>query len=167
MTKLVAIILIVSALLLVVACKPSKAPTSGDPTTSPTTSVSDSDNVKTGNIIYLEYGNYGTMAQPDDYFKVELLENGSVAVKRQRGMGEEEFITDGSLMVELKKIYDDGRVNAWKESYQPDVEILDGYSWNLEVKFDNGSYKYSHGSNASPSSSALKEFSNLIWNLKK
>lgn len=117
-------------------------------------------------IVYLEYSEYGTMAQPNDYFKIELLDNGKVKVNRQRGIDEEEFVADRSLIVELKKIYEAGRVNSWKDSYEPKYEVLDGYSWNLDVRFDNGLEKYSHGNNARPDSDALRQFSTLIWNLK-
>lgn len=106
------------------------------------------------------------MAQPNDYFKIELLDNGKVKVNRQRGIDEEEFVADRSLIVELKKIYEAGRVNSWKDSYEPKYEVLDGYSWSLDVRFDNGLEKYSHGNNARPDSDALRQFSTLIWNLK-
>lgn len=167
MTKLVTIILFATVLMLVVACKPSKTPPTNDSSTSPVTATSADSSVQDGNIVYLEYSEYGTMAQPNEYYKVEMLENGCVKVKRQRGMDEEEFVTDGTLIAELKKIYDDGQVSSWKESYEPECEVLDGYSWNIEVKFDTGYDKCSHGNNARPESDALKQFSNIIWNLKK
>ncbi|MCQ2288121.1 MAG: hypothetical protein MJZ74_03390 [Muribaculaceae bacterium] len=158
MTKLVTIFSVVSLLLLVVACKTSKAP------------VNNSGNsVATGStkIVYLEYTERATYAQPIDYFKVELKDNGTVKIHRQQGMHEEDLTADASLMDDLLSVYVNGKVSKWKSDYQPPMEVLDGYSWRLEVKFADGSYKYSHGSNARPESNALEEFSKLIWKLKK
>lgn len=161
MAKLVTIFSVVSLLLLVVACRAHKAPV----VTSPGVATVAPDGKS--QIVFLEYKKRATYAQPVDYFKVELMNNGKVKIHRQRGMQEEDLTTDASLMDELLKIYKDGKVADWKSNYQPPLEVLDGYSWNLEVKFGNGSYKYSHGNNANPDTNALEEFSKLIWNLKK
>lgn len=161
MTKLVTIFSVVSLLLLVVACREHKAPV----VTSPGVATVAPDG--NSHIVFLEYMERATYAQPVDYFKVELMNNGKVKIHRQRGMQEEDLTTDASLMDELLNVYVNGKVGKWKDNYQPPMEVLDGYSWRLEVKFDNGSYKYSHGSNANPDTNALEEFSKLIWNLKK
>lgn len=158
MTKLVTIFSVVSLLLLVVACRASKAPVN---------SFGNSVTTGSAKIVYLEYMERATYAQPVDYFRVELKDNGKVKIHRQQGMHEEDLTADASLMDDLLSVYVNGKVGEWKSDYQPPMEVLDGYSWRLEVKFDNGSYKYSHGSNARPETNALEEFSKLIWNLKK
>lgn len=163
MMKLFYIFALVSLVMLVVACKTNK--NSGDtPTTIDTTS--NVQNPETANVVFLEYTKQGTMAQPDNYFKVELGENGKVKVTRQRGMAVEELTADTTLLAEILNIYNECNIQNWKNNYQPSVEILDGYMWNLEIKFDNGNYKYSHGNNAGPNSDGLSRFSNLIWELK-
>lgn len=163
MMKLFYIFALVSLVMLVVACKTNK--NSGDtPTTIDTTNTVQ--NPETANVVFLEYTKQGTMAQPDNYFKVELGENGNVKVTRQRGMAIEELTADTTLLAEILKIYNECDIQNWKNDYQPSVEILDGYMWNLEIKFDNGNYKYSHGNNAGPNSDGLSRFSNLIWELK-
>lgn len=164
MTKLVTIFSVVSLLLLVVACRASKAPVN-----SPVSNAGNTAAVANGSakIVYLEYMERATYAQPVDYFRVELKDNGKVKIHRQQGMLEEDLTADASLMDELLGVYENGKVGEWKSDYQPPMEVLDGYSWRLEVKFDNGSYKYSHGSNARPDTNALEVFSKLIWNLKK
>jgi len=161
MTKLVTILIVSSLLLLVVACNASK-PASDKPVGSAVVNNPDT----LGKIVSLEYVEHGTMAQPTEYFKL-VLEKGKVKVKRQRGSMVEEFTTDASVMDSLTKVYIDCNVGEWKSNYQPSIEVMDGYSWNFEAKFDNGRYKYSHGNNARPGSNGLKEFSTVVWNIKK
>lgn len=162
MTKLVTIFSFVSLLLLVVACRASKVSVN-----SPVGSPGYTSNAGSGKIVCLEYMERATYAQPVDYFKVELKDNGKVKIHRQQGMLEEDLTADASLMDELLGVYENGKVGEWKSDYQPPMEVLDGYSWRLEVKFGNGTSKYSHGNNARPESNALEEFSKLIWKLKK
>lgn len=166
MTKLVTILSVVSLLLLVVACRASKAPVNS-PVSNHGNTATNTSSVGVSKIVYLEYEERATYAQPVDYFKVELKDNGTVKIHRQQGMLEEDLTADATVMDDLLSVYENGKVGKWKSDYQPSIQVLDGYSWKLEVKFDNGSYKYSHGNNARPGSNALEEFSKLIWKLKK
>lgn len=50
----------------------------------------------------------------------------------------------------------------YKERYLPMVEVLDGWSWSFEAKFDDGSKIYSHGSNARPKDNGLERIRELM-----
>ncbi len=42
------------------------------------------------------------------------------------------------------------RMGEWKSFYRPPYPILDGYQWDLEIKYDDGKKKTFAGSNACP-----------------
>lgn len=50
----------------------------------------------------------------------------------------------------LGRALDDGGVARWAASYSPENGVLDGYSWGLELLFDDGTAFASGGDNAVP-----------------
>ncbi len=58
-------------------------------------------------------------------------------------------------MQKFRQIIEEEKMYEYKDSYQPDMEVMDGWSWSFSASFSDGSFITSYGSNASPKGSGL------------
>ena len=65
----------------------------------------------------------------------------------------------GQLVVEY------GMLDFGIYSLPPDMQVLDGYSWRNDIRFDDGTSNYSRGSNAGPDDAGFKAVSEYLDNV--
>ncbi len=81
---------------------------------------------------YHAYSNIG--------YSAELTDDGKTRVIVEVGDDRDRvFMEDGSLMDSLEAIVREYRMNRYEGYYRPDMEILDGDSWSMEIDFTDGS----------------------------
>jgi hypothetical protein len=71
--------------------------------------------------------------------------------------------SEKSLILFIHQLYEN-KVFSWKESYKPEVEIMDGTHWHLKIVYRDNTYNYS-GSNRYPRQ--WKSFCKSMQNLTK
>jgi predicted small lipoprotein YifL len=81
---------------------------------------------------YHAYSNIG--------YKAERLESGNTRVVVEVGNDRDRvFETEGSLMDSLEALVREYRMDKFTGHYQPEMEILDGDSWSMEICYTDGS----------------------------
>ena len=111
----------------------------------------------TGDLVSLEYTRSGTVAGYEYEGHVILDSTGGYIV---RSMKENygplfEKKVDAETVIRLRDIIEREKMYAYKSSYQPTAEVLDGYSWHFRATFSDGGEIDSHGSNAWPDGGGL------------
>ena len=92
---------------------------------------------------YHAYSNIG--------YKAERMDSGKTRVIVEVGDDRDRvFETDGSLMDTLEMLVREYRMDRFSGNYQPDMEILDGDSWSMEICFSNGAFSSCSGYMAYP-----------------
>lgn len=85
-------------------------------------------------------GTHGYHAYSNIDYCAERLENGRTRVVVEVGDDRDRvFETDGTLMDTLETIVREYRMDRYKGHYRPKMDILDGDSWSLELRFSDGS----------------------------
>lgn len=85
-------------------------------------------------------GTHGYHAYSNIDYSAERLENGKTRVIVEIGNDRDRvFEADGALMDTLETIVRAYRMDRYSGHYQPKMEILDGDSWSLELRFSDGS----------------------------
>lgn len=121
--------------------------------------IAEGDNEKPeGAIKSYEYSYSGTMAFPIDFYRLTILEDGTVEL----GYSHDEndihlFRVTEEAPAKIAEIAEKSSLYKIKSSYRPKLEVLDGYGWHMYIRYEKGSIS-SGGSNAWPK----EEFSNCI-----
>ena len=105
-----------------------------------------------GNLKYFRYSHKGSMRPGGPEWTVERMNDGTYKVTyiddSSKFMGEEivkkEKECDESLGESLCEIFRKGKIQNYKSEYINPM-VMDGSSWNFEVKFDDGTYIRTHG----------------------
>ena len=111
----------------------------------------------TGDLVGVEYTRSGTMAGYEYEGRVQRDSTGAFvlrAMKENYGPLFEKKLTSQD-MEKFLQIIKEEKMYLYKESYQPKMEVLDGWGWSFSAYFSDGSRIRSHGSNASPKGSGL------------
>lgn len=117
-----------------------------------------------GNLVRVELTRSGTMAGYEYEGRVGQDSTGAFvlrAMKENYGPLFEKKL-DGEVMKRFRQIIEEEKMYKYKERYLPMMEVLDGWSWSFEAKFDDGSKIYSHGSNARPKDDGLERIRELM-----
>ena len=128
-----------------------------------------------GKVIYYRYSNYGTMAEPFIEFKVEQVSQKSCKLKffnHKKDYGndytsDDRMLNDSvkckaSLLDDITAIVIKHNMLKYKKEYRPSFEVLDGDSWSLTVKFDDGRSVHSSGYNSGPRDSGIEDINNIV-----
>ena len=98
---------------------------------------------------------HGYHAHSNIGYKAERLENGTTRVVVEVGNDRDRvFEAEGSLMDSLEALVREYRMNTFTEHYQPEMEILDGDSWSMEICYTDGSSNSCGGYMAYPPNGA-------------
>jgi hypothetical protein len=89
---------------------------------------------------FLSYGGTnGYHAYSNIGYTAERLEDGKTRVVVQVGNDRDRvFEAEGAVMDSLEAIVRDYRMDRYKGHYEPKMDILDGDSWSLELRFSDG-----------------------------
>jgi len=85
-------------------------------------------------------GTHGYHAHSNIDYQAERLDNGRTRVTVMVGNDRDRvFETEGSLMDSLEALVRQYRMYRYKGHYEPRMEIMDGDSWSLDLRFTDGS----------------------------
>lgn len=121
--------------------------------------IAEGDNDKPeGAIKSYEYSYSGTMAFPIDFYRLTVLEDGTVEL----GYSHDEndihlFRVTEEAPAKIAEIAEKSSLYKIKRSYRPKLEVLDGYGWHMYIRYEKGGIS-SGGTNAGPK----KEFNDCI-----
>ncbi|MBO6168361.1 MAG: hypothetical protein J6O51_00140 [Bacteroidales bacterium] len=105
-----------------------------------------------GTPVRYEYSYSGTMANPITWYEVTRLEDGTMTISHSADSPEKTVIkAPADALEHIGALVNDNKLYKLAGSYQPNMDILDGYGWTLFVEYEDG-YIASGGSNAWPSS---------------
>ena len=104
-------------------------------------------------IVYLQYARYGMRSNVEK--KYEMIweeEEGRYKLTYENYDGEiKTSYTDFSFGVEIGEILLEGKVEKYKDYYDPGRRVLDGWTWHFEVKYAGGKSIKSGGRIRKPS----------------
>ena len=84
-------------------------------------------------------GTHGYYAHSNIGYSAERMENGRTRIVVEVGNDRDRvFETDGSLMDTLEAYVREYRMYQYSGHYQPEMDILDGDSWSLDMQFADG-----------------------------
>lgn len=114
------------------------------------------------------YVKQGTRSIPDMVRSVSLMSDGRCLAR----MADYEHVDSTVCGAEvMDRIYDclkRGKIQSYKERYRSLVRVYDGYSWSVNVKFENGESISSGGYMAYPKDfSAVRDVIDIIEKLFK
>lgn len=72
---------------------------------------------------------------------------------------------DAVAMKKFRQIIEEEHMYAYKESYQPRVQVYDGTMWHFSAVFSDGTSISSNGTNASPNGNGLARITELMMQL--
>lgn len=103
-----------------------------------------------GQIVRFEF-DYWTMDGSWDY-KI-YNENGKTYIEAKGGNGVDLYIdgeTDDSVLDNITELVFENEIYKWDDFNKKDTSILDGYSFNLYIEYDNGEKIEASGDNKKP-----------------
>lgn len=72
---------------------------------------------------------------------------------------------NAEVMKKFRRIIEEERMYAYKESYEPLTNVSDGSMWHFDAVFSDGSIISSHGNNASPDGNGLSRIKAFMMEL--
>lgn len=104
----------------------------------PCESRTEGDNVKRERLVYFSFDHHNSMSQCGERYAVSMMEDGRVRVVIDEGFPEEKefYLDDRSILDELLVIVKTYKMDKYKESYRPRMEIFDGDNWSLNYQYD-------------------------------
>lgn len=72
---------------------------------------------------------------------------------------------NAEVMKKFRRIIEEERMYAYKESYEPWTKVNDGSMWHFDAVFSDGSMISSHGNNASPDGNGLSRIKAFMMEL--
>lgn len=120
-----------------------------------------------GKLLSLEYTESGTMAGYTFEGSVVTMKDGTVRlrVSYERYGPLVKKTVDAKVLDDLKQIMKEEKMYAYKSSYQPILEVLDGWGWSFHASFENHQYISSGGSNARPPGNGLSRIESYLTSL--
>jgi len=104
-------------------------------------------------IVYLQYARYGMRSNVEKKYEMIWEEE-----ERRYKLTYEDYkgeiktsYTDFSFGVEIGEILREGKVDKYKDYYDPGRSVLDGWTWHFEVKYAGGKSVRSGGRIRKPS----------------
>ena len=99
-----------------------------------------------------EYSYNGTMMYPIEYYSVKRGADGAVRIAFLRNNEPEVRVIAGpeDFFARVDALVAEYGLRRLKESYQPRMEVLDGYDWHVRIRFRENTIS-SGGFNAGPS----------------
>ena len=122
-----------------------------------------------GDLVGVSYTQSGTMAGYEYEGRVEQDSTGVFvlrAMKENYGPLFEKRV-DAEVMRKFRQIIEEEQMYAYKESYEPKFEVLDGTMWSFHAVFSDGTTISSGGANASPDGNGLTRIVNYMTELIK
>lgn len=117
-------------------------------------------------LVSYEYEEWGSTVLPLKSITLKSTVTGGVLTYKQNSFAEERTLTvDAEALAEVKAIMKKHRMYKYKTSYSSRLKVLDGYSWHLRVRFEDGTTILSGGSNAGPDKSGFIEVEEYLRNL--
>lgn len=89
-------------------------------------------------LVYFSFDHHNSMSQCGEKYAVSMMEDGRVRVVIDEGFPEEKefYLDDRSIFDELLVIVKSYKMDKYKESYSPRMEIFDGDNWSLNYQYD-------------------------------
>lgn len=116
-----------------------------------------------GKVIGYEYKKGAwQLPHPTAKYSVEMGENGTCKASM---IDNNKTITgkcSASLLDEIGNVASSHLMYKYKKSYQPEVQVMDGSHWELEIKYDDGRIISSHGSNSNTSDNGIEIINKII-----
>ncbi len=102
-----------------------------------------------GGALYYEYRYSGTMAYPFTYYQVEKDASGQVTIAWLKKESPDVVVIKApqEVLEHIGALAYEHKLYRIKESYWPSVQVLDGTSWHMYMRFQKGSIS-SGGNNA-------------------
>ena len=102
-----------------------------------------------GGALYYEYRYSGTMAYPFTYYQVEKDASGRVTIAWLKKESPDVVVIKApqEVLEHIGALAYEHKLYRIKESYWPSVQVLDGTSWHMYMRFQKGSIS-SGGNNA-------------------
>ncbi len=130
---------------------------------------SDGKTMPEGQLVSLQYSTNACMAENEYEGSLERDSTGSFVVRSMLeyyGPMYEKRI-DSAAVEHFKEIIKEEKMYLYKSSYQPSMEVLDGWGWSFRAKFSDGKSIISGGSNASPKGNGLSRICAYMQELAK
>ena len=113
--------------------------------------IAEGDNDKPeGAVKAYEYSYSGTMAFPIDYYKLSMLEDGTVQLGYSHDDNDIHLVrVPKEALSKVARIAKEYSLHKLKRSYRPRMEVYDGYGWHVYIDYEKGGIS-SGGTNAWP-----------------
>lgn len=115
-----------------------------------------------------EYTENACYMYPRYYYKVDTGEDGVQRLYYSMDTNEISIIRlKEDVLSQIGAIVAENKLHRLKESYTPLMQVLDGYTWRLEIKYSSAKI-YSTGQNARPKQSqrdAIDTINNLLQSI--
>ena len=127
---------------------------------------------------YYEYRENGTMAQPNCDFKIERVDDKTCSVryfnhKKKMGVVNGHYDYDSmydtiklpiAVLDSVRDVVVAKKMLEYENHYMPPTTVLDGTTWSLCLKFVDGRYVSSSGSNAWPQGRGMNAVEEIMMN---
>ena len=99
----------------------------------------DDDGKGSERLTYFQFDHHNSMSQSGERYEVSTTKDGRVHVVIDEGFPEELdfYLDDATIFDELLPIVKAYKMDKYKESYRPMMDITDGDSWSLYYKYDS------------------------------
>lgn len=102
-------------------------------------------------VVSYEYSYRACMMHPLYTYNVQKDEEGRQILVWTRLDGvEHTVVLEEDVLGKIGQIAKEHRLSSMKENYYPGMDIRDGYSWTIRIRFNVGKHIYSDGQNAYP-----------------
>ena len=101
-------------------------------------------------LLSYNYSYSGTMAHPITWYRVDTDANGTVRLSWSKGGPDITVLrAPQDLPERIAQMVRDHNLHKLKENYRSSLKVLDGYSWHLEIRYEEGKI-YSGGYHSWP-----------------
>ena len=99
----------------------------------------DDDGKGSERLTYFQFDHHNSMSQSGERYEVSTTKDGRVHVVIDEGFPEELdfYLDDATIFDELLPIVKAYKMDKYKESYRPMMDITDGDSWSLYYRYDS------------------------------
>ena len=102
-------------------------------------------------VVSYEYSYRACMMHPLYTYHVQKDEEGrQILVWTKLDGVEHSVVLEEDVLGKIGQIAKEHRLSRMKENYYPHVDIRDGYSWTIRIRFNAGKSIYADGQNAYP-----------------
>ena len=97
--------------------------------------------MNTERLTYFSFDHHNTMARfSGESYQVSTEKDGRIHIVIDEAFPDEKefYIDDTTIFDSLKAIVDEYKMDKYKGSYQPRMQVFDGDSWSVYYKYDSG-----------------------------